>query len=110
MSFQRFLEKEQPLGLFPQEDYVCQRERHGREAKKLSLKIIIELDHPDVILIQETMGPYEVFIFESRKLFAGWEFYGLDVTSFSRGVITSFNLNVSLINVFIVCSGLYIED
>jgi hypothetical protein len=66
----------------------------------------VELDNPDVIMIQETMGKGDPLVLELKKMFGGWDFYGLDSDGFSGGIITRFNKNITLVNYFVVCSSL----
>jgi hypothetical protein len=51
--------------------------------KKLSLKHIIDYKCPDIVSMQETMGPYAPIISDLRKMFMGWDFVGLESMGFS---------------------------
>lgn len=44
------------------------------------------------------MGLYDLIIEEMVKLLPGWSFLGIDALGLSRGLITSYNANIVLIN------------
>jgi hypothetical protein len=75
----------------------------------LALKWLVEVNKPEVIFIQETMGKGDTIVRDMKKSFVGWEFLALDAKGFSGGLITGWSQNISLINSFVVCSGLCIE-
>lgn len=55
------------------------------------------------------MGPCEAIVSKLRKWFPGWDFFGLGSAGFYGGVIIVFNLNYTLIDVFVVILELCIE-
>jgi hypothetical protein len=48
----------------------------------------LELDKPDIVPIQETMGKGDQLTFELKKSLRGCDFLALDSKGFSRGLIT----------------------
>jgi hypothetical protein len=68
----------------------------------------VELDNPDLIVIEETMGKGDPLVFELKKMFGRWGFYGLDSDGFYIGIITGFNKNLTLVKCFVVCRDLCI--
>jgi len=72
----------------------------GGRRKKLSLKRFINLDQPDVVFIQETMGLCEPIIVELKILLSGWDFMALDSVGMSSGLITSISLTCKITNCF----------
>jgi hypothetical protein len=68
---------------------------------------MVEINKPNVMFIQETMGLGDPFIRELRKLLVGWDLCALDAEGASGGIITGWSSNCTLINSFVVFSGLY---
>eukprot|EP01018_Ginkgo_biloba_P003768 Gb_15009 [translate_table: standard] len=96
---------------------ICTRERGqgnilrvlGGQAKKFTLKRMIDLEKPEVIFVQENVSKGEILLRELKKLLFGWDFFALDANGCSKGLITGWSQNINLINVFDVHSGLCIE-
>jgi exonuclease III len=67
----------------------------GGRSKKISLRHMVKIDHPDVLMIQESMGGCNPLIFELVKIFPGWKFVGLDSVGLSGGLITGWYLTAN---------------
>jgi exonuclease III len=52
--------------------------------KKYALHRLVESSHPDILLLQETMGEEATIIPWLRALFKNWDFVGLDAMSIRR--------------------------
>lgn len=59
--------------------------------KKLSLKRVISSEHPDILLLQETMGIGEEVKSCLEQLLPGWKFETLDALGRSGGWATGWN-------------------
>ena len=60
--------------------------------KKLSLRRLIELNCPDVVLLQETLGLNEDLSCILESLLSGWMFVVKDVRGHSGGLASGWNL------------------
>ena len=47
--------------------------------KRHALRRVVDLEHPDVMLLQETLGIGEVIKAKLESWFLGWQFVTLDV-------------------------------
>jgi hypothetical protein len=59
----------------------------GGRAQKLSLRRLVDVDRPYVVLLQESMGRNESIILDLQKLFSGWGFLVVDVDGHSSGLL-----------------------
>ena len=62
--------------------------------KKSALMRVITLDHPDVLLLQETLGDSLVVKERLESWLAGWSFVALDVRGQSGGMAMGWNSRV----------------
>jgi hypothetical protein len=75
--------------------------------KKPSLKRVIATEHPDVLLLQETMGVGEEVKSSLELLLPGWNFITVDAMGRSGGLATGWNShNIQVINTWGLDSGL----
>jgi hypothetical protein len=79
----------------------------GRKAKTLSLHNLYDSMKHNIILLQETMGIFQSFIFNLKHLFPGWHFIGTNSACLSGGLITSLSPRISLINSYSIAIGLF---
>ena len=67
--------------------------------KKSAFKRVIALEHPDVILLQETLGLGDIIKDRLENWLAGWTFVTLDVRGRSGGLAVGWKLSAAkLIN------------
>ena len=67
--------------------------------KKSAFKRVVALGHPDVILLQETLGIGEVVKDRLASWLPGWDFVTMDVRGHSGGLAVGWNtLSISLTN------------
>lgn len=59
--------------------------------KKLALKRIFEVESPDIILLQETLGPAESITHALSSLSARWNFLASDALGRSGGLVIGYN-------------------
>ena len=59
--------------------------------KKPTLCRVVELEHPDVMLLQENLGVGEVIKAKLESWFLGWQFVTLDVRGRSGGLAMGWN-------------------
>jgi exonuclease III len=78
----------------------------GGRAKKLSLHLIVDINHPDILMIQESMGVCDSFIYELVKLFPGWEFVGVKFVGHSECLVTRWSMKCKLFISFSICLGI----
>jgi len=77
---------------------------------KSTFKQVLTLEHPDVILLQETLGVGDVIKERMESWLAGWSFVTLDVRGRSGGLAVGWNTReVKLINSWGVESVLGVE-
>ena len=55
---------------------------------------MFDLEHPDVMLLQETLGVGEVIKAKLERWFLGWQFVTLDVRGRSGGLAMGWNTRV----------------
>jgi exonuclease III len=78
--------------------------------KKPALKRVIATEHPDVLLLQETMGVVEEVKFNLELLLPGWKFITVDAMGRSGGLAIGWNShNIQVINTWALDSGLGIS-
>jgi exonuclease III len=78
--------------------------------KKLTLKRVVINDHPDVILLQDTLGDGEVVQAALETMFPGWAFITSDVRGRSGGLVVGWNSKtVKILNSWGLDSCLGIE-
>ena len=63
----------------------------GGSAKQKSLRNLFLTLSPDVVLFQETMTSTYPALFAFSKLCPGWEFYALDSSGISGGILSGWN-------------------
>ena len=56
-----------------------------------TLRWVVELEHPDVMLLQETLGVGDVIKAKLESWFLGWKFVTLDVRGRSGGLAMGWN-------------------
>ena len=54
--------------------------------KRSTLKRVVGLEHPDILLLQENLGVGEVVKYRLESWFPGWIFETVDVSGCSRGM------------------------
>jgi len=59
--------------------------------KRLARKRVIDSEHPDILLLQETMGEGEEVKYRLLSLLLGWNFETLDATERSGGLAIGWN-------------------
>ena len=75
--------------------------RLGGPLKRSTLKRMVFLEHPDIFLLQETMGMSEVVKAILECWFAGWSFETLDGQGHSGGLAIGWNnRNVKVLNLW----------
>lgn len=78
--------------------------------KKTSLRRLIEIHQPDVVLLQETLGSSEDVVRILEAMLPGWKFVGLDARGRSGGVASGWNLKRCWCNFsWGIASGLGLE-
>jgi hypothetical protein len=82
------LEKRKPLGRLPHENLVFQLSWVGEPIKKIVLRRLVDLNSPDVIMLQETLGVSETVVKALESLFPGWMFAAVDARGRSGGLAT----------------------
>ena len=55
--------------------------------KRSALKRVVDLEHPDILLLQETLGVGDVVKCRLESWFNGWHFDTLDIRGCSRGLV-----------------------
>ena len=60
--------------------------------QKSSLRRLVDLNQPDIVLLQETMGISEDVVRLLKVLLLGWKFVGIDSRGRSGGVVSGWNL------------------
>ena len=69
--------------------------------KILALRRVIDLDHLDILLFQETLGAGEDIKARLESWFGGWSFETLDAKGYSGGLAIGWNTrNVLALNVW----------
>lgn len=81
----------------------------GGKAKKLSLWNLCDNNKPDILLLQETMGPFDAFHNDLSWFLPGWQFIGIDSAGLSGGLISGFSLNITLNNSYVIEAGLFAD-
>jgi exonuclease III len=75
--------------------------------KKPALKRVVTTEHPDVLLLQETMGVGDEIKTSLELLLPGWVFTTVDALGRSGGLATGWNShNVQVLNSWGLDSGL----
>ena len=75
--------------------------------KKTSLKRVISSEHPDILLLQETMGVGEEVKSCLEQLLLGWKFETLDALGRYGGLATRWNTQtIQVLNTWGLDSGL----
>ena len=62
--------------------------------KRSTLQWVVKLEHPDMIMLQETLGLGDVVKGKLESWFSGWQFETLDVRGHSRGLAMGWNTRV----------------
>ena len=69
--------------------------------KRSAFQRVIELEHPDVVMLQETLGVGDVVKCQLESWFPGWSFETLDVRGRSGGLAIGRNIGrVRLLNIW----------
>jgi len=69
-------------------------------SKKLSLQRLVDLNSPDAILLQETLGVSETMVKDLESLFPGWMFAAVDARGHSGGLATRWLKNTCNFEIF----------
>lgn len=78
--------------------------------KWLSLKRIVEYDHPEIIFLKETLGPNETIKKCLEGLLGGWYFICLDASGHSSSLVIGWsNKLIKLINSWRLIIGLFLK-
>ena len=59
--------------------------------KRSTLKRVVGLEHPDILLLQENLGVGDVVQSRVERWFPGWDFTTLDIRGRSRGLEIGWN-------------------
>jgi len=81
-------------------------------SNKISLRRLVELSKPDILLLQETLGELDSIIPLLEILLKQWKFFGIDSKGHSGGLAIGWNTsNIKLINSwgFDSCIGININ-
>ena len=62
--------------------------------KRPALRRVVDLEHPDVIILQETLGVGDVIKEKLESWFQGWQFVTLDVRGHLGGLAMGWNTRV----------------
>ena len=62
--------------------------------KRPALQRVVDLEHPDIMLLQETLGVGDVIKEKLENWFLGWNFVTLDVRGRSGGLVLEWNTRV----------------
>ena len=69
--------------------------------KRSALRRVVNLDHPDILLLQETIRAGEEIKSRLESWFGGWNFETLDVRGRSGGLAIGWNVrNIKILNVW----------
>jgi len=69
--------------------------------KRPALRRVIDLEHPDILMLQETLGEMEAVKSKLEAMMPGWVFHCLDVRGRSGGIATGWNpRTVKIVNVW----------
>ena len=69
--------------------------------KRSAFQRVIELEHPDVVMLQETLGVGDVVKCQLESWFPGWSFETLDVRGRSGGLAIGRNIGrVRVLNIW----------
>jgi len=66
--------------------------------KKSALKRVLTLEHPDVILLQETLGDGDIIKDRLESWLSGWSFVTLDARGRSGGLAVGWKTSVMKVN------------
>ena len=73
----------------------------ARPQKRSTIKRLVDLEHPDILLLQETLGVGDVLKCRLESWFTGWNFETLDIRGRSRGLAIGWNVrNVKVLNLW----------